>query len=502
MVRTVFIFIASLLLYLPFLSVQYDLNGINEAEAIRNGDLIARNHLLYRPVAATVLWFFSHYVAGDPQKYYVALQVLTAVTAGLSVAVLFIFLRRHAKHSMVAAVGVFWFATTPSFWRFSIDVYYMPLAVLCVCVMLYVLLNEGFLALSLWLRCIVLACLTVLAITAWQALILLTIPVSYIILTSTWFHTSRKGRVALTGAYLVATGVITLLLYGIVGLIDHQVSDITDIIPYILGYDGTTLPVWGSFATERITPLVEQMYRSLFVSRWIVPLVVLCTLLGLYLAQDTVKRWLHHIIAVILSYSVFLPFLFWWDPYEAKWFVVPNLFLVVGVTLLIARSQERQNAQKKHTRVKLFGLFKQHLSKMLIIGFISMVVVQAVLTGYRIVLPLSQNVNQQLSLASCVAQQMDDNDIFLETDWNWPGYLRYFYGKDVVSIFQQPEFSSNILGVQADQQVVYLDDFPSYTEIHQEWLEQQTGFTDEDFAELNPLPAFTCGDVQIYKAEP
>ena len=36
-------------LYLPFLAIQYDVNGIAEAVALEAGQLVNKSHMLYRP---------------------------------------------------------------------------------------------------------------------------------------------------------------------------------------------------------------------------------------------------------------------------------------------------------------------------------------------------------------------------------------------------------------------------------------------------------------------
>src|SRR5579883_2124749 len=37
-------------LYLPFLSIQYDPNGLVEAMSVENGPFLNKNHMLYRPL--------------------------------------------------------------------------------------------------------------------------------------------------------------------------------------------------------------------------------------------------------------------------------------------------------------------------------------------------------------------------------------------------------------------------------------------------------------------
>lgn len=49
-------------------------------------------------------------------------------------------------------------------------------------------------------------------------------------------------------------------------------------------------------------------------------------------------RWRHlpyrQLVWIGATYALFLPFIIWWDPYEPKWFVVPNLFLATTIAIV------------------------------------------------------------------------------------------------------------------------------------------------------------------------
>jgi hypothetical protein len=66
------------LLYAPFLAIQYDTNGIVEAQGVEGGQLVPHNHILYRPVG------WSVYTAGRALGYSGnALHVLQILNAAL-----------------------------------------------------------------------------------------------------------------------------------------------------------------------------------------------------------------------------------------------------------------------------------------------------------------------------------------------------------------------------------------------------------------------------------
>ena len=54
--------LVSLGLYLPFLAMQYDPNGLIEAMAVENGRLLNKNHMLFRRLDC---WRGVHYILQD-----------------------------------------------------------------------------------------------------------------------------------------------------------------------------------------------------------------------------------------------------------------------------------------------------------------------------------------------------------------------------------------------------------------------------------------------------
>src|SRR5262245_31767727 len=92
-----------LALYLPFLSLQYDTNGLVEALAVESGQLFHKNHLLYR-----VLGYVAYrglQFAGFSGRAVVVLQVLNAVCGALGVGFAYIAYKRVTHQTTAALAG-------------------------------------------------------------------------------------------------------------------------------------------------------------------------------------------------------------------------------------------------------------------------------------------------------------------------------------------------------------------------------------------------------------
>src|SRR6185503_9983376 len=70
-------------LYLPFLSVQYDTNGIAEAVALEAGQLVNKNHMLYRPLGLLIYRALQHF--GYAGNSLLVLQTLNAVCGAVGI---------------------------------------------------------------------------------------------------------------------------------------------------------------------------------------------------------------------------------------------------------------------------------------------------------------------------------------------------------------------------------------------------------------------------------
>ena len=113
-------------LYLPFLSIQYDTNGIVEAASIESGALLSKNHMLYRPVGLFV-WRASR-LAGYTGPSLIVLQMINAITGAIGVGLAYLAFLRIGGSRSVAAIGALFLGSSFSWWVTATDVFYITMA--------------------------------------------------------------------------------------------------------------------------------------------------------------------------------------------------------------------------------------------------------------------------------------------------------------------------------------------------------------------------------------
>ena len=118
--------IGGLLLYAPFLAIQYDTNGVFEAESIESGFLLPHNHIAYRPIGYVT--YKAAQLLGYAGFSLLILQCFNAVCGALSVGFCYLSFERLLQSRASAVVASFWWGTTFITWYVSTDVTYMALA--------------------------------------------------------------------------------------------------------------------------------------------------------------------------------------------------------------------------------------------------------------------------------------------------------------------------------------------------------------------------------------
>jgi hypothetical protein len=229
------VFLVVLCLYLPFLSQQFDLNGITEAVAVDNGDLFSANHLLYRPLGLLATRFATS--VGFTGKSIAIFQVLSAMSGAACVALAFLFFHGLIGNRAVAAIAALWLAGTWTYWAFSTDAMYMPVGASFVAGAAVALLRHG------RLSAIVCGALLGFAVTTWEANVLL-VPLFvagvFLFRTGDW-----QGRLRLTGHLLWACAIPIVTLYFIAASAHgHQTP--RAIFTWLTSHgNGVVLPMWG-----------------------------------------------------------------------------------------------------------------------------------------------------------------------------------------------------------------------------------------------------------------
>src|SRR5436190_11940797 len=98
--------ILALGLYLPFLAIQYDTNGIAEAAAVEAGQLVNKNHMLYRPIGLAVYRLLQHF--GYAGNSLLVLQTLNAVCGAIGIGLAYALFKWAARDRPAAVIGTVW----------------------------------------------------------------------------------------------------------------------------------------------------------------------------------------------------------------------------------------------------------------------------------------------------------------------------------------------------------------------------------------------------------
>jgi hypothetical protein len=189
------------------------------------------------------------------------------------------------------------------------------------------------------------------------------------------------------------------------------------------------------------------------------------------------------VLWLLILYTTYIPFVTWWESIEPRWFIVPNIFLAALTAIILSHWSKRPS-------------FKIALPAGVLI-----------LAGMNLVISAGPKHFRQSNpsmMASCVADHMHPNDLFLATEWNWSDYLRYVHSREMVSFIGEVSAASRNKDI-AMQKIntivsehrkrganVYMTDISSYPATHLQWLQEQTGLTVEDLRRYKGSPAFEC----------
>lgn len=477
-------------LYLPFLAIQYDTNGVVEAAALESGSLINKNHMLYRPIGMVVYSAVQHLGYGGRSLF--VLQVLNAICGAIGVGFAYLLFKSAARDRATAATGSFLLATSFTYWMFSTDVAYVTLAALLVLAALVCITcsNSS--------KSIVAAGILVsLSILTWQAGIFL-VPAMLL------FVGVRGNRPLLRHAALltITIGLVTGLAYAITAFALGGVMGPAALFTWLTNYsEGGTLPLWGVWDSGRIESAAISAVRSVVpvllavwpseVSRSVqlgriavdIALIGAAVLMLLAAWKARVNSW-----RFILGYAFFIPFIVWWDPFEPKWFLVPNIFLA---GFLSCGLQPWLHHKRAAPVVILCGLA--------IAGANFMTTVR----------PRHNQPGLARSTAQCVADHMKVQDAFLAAEWGWPDYLEYLHSRTSFSLIgavggRDPKERSLAVKtfITSTQQTggdVYIADPHFYSESHLAWLNAQKGLTFDELVAWGGSPSFMCSERAILK---
>ena len=478
----------ALLLYLPFLSVQYDTNGIIEATAVESGPLLNKNHLLYRPIG--FLFWSAVRLAGYAGNSLHVLQCLTAIAGALGVGFAYLAFQSLVPSRSYAAAAALALGTSYTYWVTSTDVYYIPLAAMFAAAALAVIVNARS---TRWL--IGAGTLTGLSIITWQANAFL---VPALLLVAPPRHRTLRGSMIFVGTVTVFAGAP----YVAAAIASHGLFRPAEAWAWFTRYnEGPTLKIWGAWELARIPAALLAAMNSLVpvslsagpgellqgvkLGRIAVDIAVLVLIFMSILAGVKTSR---SGIRFLAAYVCFLPFIAWWDP-SHKWFLVPNLFLVGFLVLGIAEWRSRRIASLVFT-LGLFAIASTNF-----------------ITTIR---PRRFNSGSDRSMAACVASHMDPPDIFVATEWGWPDYLEYFHHRAAINVINETAQFGNKDGAMSDVRFrvdeirraggqAYVVDPRHYSDAQLQWLRETTGLKLDELLSLGGTPAFVCENVSIQR---
>jgi len=478
----VLVFLVAACLYVPFLSQQFDLNGIAEANALDTGVLFSANHMLYRPLGLLAVRFAQLLGLAVPSIR--ILQLFSAVGGAASIALAYVFFRGLDCSRFSSVAAALWLATTWAYWVFSTDAIYVPIAALFVAGASAAVLGQS----RRWV--VVAGALLGLAVATWEANVLL-IPV---VLVGVCLSGPRSRREMLerTGHFIWACLVPICVLY-FVGAALSGIRTFRALMTWVTSHgNGIVLPMWGQFELSRVALTAKTAANSLVpfssVTWQMAGVLVISTLLlsSVTMTERAFPR--RTTVWLAGAYLAFVPFIIWWDPWEAKWFVVPNIFLGALFARLLHFVMRRRSAK---------GTIAAKAGITALIALSSVTNFRATVWGRR----YAENPN--LELSRCVASHLRADDVLLSTDWGWSGYLGYFFNRrelsviDVSAAVGDPELASEALWqeigqVQKSGGSAFVTDLASYPREYVEWLESQTHLRYEDLAMYQGGMAFEC----------
>jgi hypothetical protein len=474
----------SLLLYIPFLSIQYDTNGIIEATGVESGDLLNKNHMLYRPLGL-LIWRALQF-PGYGGKSLLILQILTAVAGALGVGFAYLAFRSLTPSRAYAAVAALALGTSYSYWTSSTDVFYIPLAGMFAAAALACLLlarsSGGLIAAGI---------LTGLSIATWEGSVFL-IPALLLV-------SPRDRWKPFAGTAIL----FSALLYIAVAFGTHGVMGPMSFWRWLTSYrEGTTLSIWGTWHASRI-PIaagaaldsmvpatlgasLRELLKPVQLGRIAVDIAVVVFLSFLALA---IARSRSQGLRFLAAYLCFWPFIIWWDPGTHKWFLVANLFLVAFILLGLAEWRSR----------KIFSL-----------AFAMGVFVIAATHFITTIRPLHFKLGTARPIAACVAEHMQPQDLFVAAEWGWPDYLGYFHHRAASNLLNLTAHFGNKNDAIEDVRLematarkaggqIYFADPRHYPASHLAWLQDSTGIVLDDLLAFGGSPAFMCNDVPIQR---
>jgi hypothetical protein len=487
-------------IYLLFLSINYDSNGILIARGVESGDPVHANHMLFEITGSAVLYLAR--ILGHDGAAFTMLQILAALCGGLTLGGTYLVARHIGADRGPALVAAGWLGTTWAFWNWSTNVAYIGMATMLAVGSLVLAwqAKKGFL---LVLAGIVAA----LSVLAWQPNIFL---LPSLLAAFNGPLASTEERIKQSSLLLVVFGLTLSASYAAVAgsvLIGNPLS----VLERLTSYGGTQTLSWGRWGWERCGELARTWIHSALgwislqpqwffsppvrfntvfprLAPWALAVFILVPLIkGLRPMREWRTLW------CLLGLISYLPFAVWWDPFETKWLMVANVF----VALLAARMWSCVSSR--------IGSF--------IAATAVLVLCVSNLSLYGI--PGHTQLSANYQIGECVGRRLSPSDLYIATDWAWGDYMAYQSRRDSVDLMgtagsfafdKAKTLDALVEMVKQRQQTgadVYMTDPPYNSHNRLQVLQASTGITPSELDNFFPgRVAFSCQDWPIRRLDP
>ncbi len=489
--------IATLAVYVAFLSIQCDLNGVTEVMAIERGhaiDLFLPRRLLYRPLGYLLCELLR--LGGYSGSVIVPLQILSATFGALNVSVLFLILRRLTGREGIGLLLSGGYAFSYGHWVHSEDVQYITLAAFFILLSFLLLISVSSLGgkrTSGYL--LLLALSSALAIFFWQTNIFFVPVVTLGLLQG---RSVERSRWSDAFRYLLFLSVILGGVYLGVGYLVGGCRSWRDFIAWLTTYP-RALPIWGAFDLSRMRSMVvsfvatfiplnkglglrrllqgEPSFEKLIPQMSLGVLLLSFLLWGIWAINNRRKLWALYsdlLSLCIIWFTLYALFNTWWDPYEVKWWIIPTVPVWIVLALILTEFTAHSN---------------KWMGRIAIIFALMTIVLMALSNFTANVLPYHSVPNEGLEKAGLFGAYMQPEDLLVSADWGWAGYVPYLAGRSILDLIdvsatgREPLRALDVAIVERRQQGgrVFLVDVYSYSEGRWSWLAYNTGLKLEDF---------------------
>ena len=468
----------SLVLFLPFLSQQYDTNGLVEALAVESRDLFNKNHVLYRFVGDIA--YRGLKLAGYSGRAVDVFQTINALCGALAAGFAYLTYKRSTDNRLASVAGTLFLACSLNYWFYSTDAAYITLAAMFASASMAVLLYA-----QSPVSAVFAGTLTALSILTWQASLFL-IPALSVLRLRITRDVAQPVRKRAALIYSMTACALSGLAYMSIALARHELTGASSLIRWFTSYgEGGSLPMWGTWEAQRTLSAAGSALQSVLPVSLAIPIrqlswgvqrgriavdVALVGLLVVTILALIKARWTA--VWFLLGYAFFLPFIVWWDPFVPNWFFVPNLFLAGFFAAALAPWFRNRYALTAITAILLL---------------------MAATNFVTTIWPRHKDIGLDRRIARCVAENMGPGDLLLAAEWGWPDYLEYLYGRRMLSLISQfSEVEPWLENVHRTNGRAYIADPSRYSDAHLQWLRQQSGITPDELHRLADTPAFSC----------